>query len=279
MSKMKKQNTEEKDDFGLVRIPIDDLELWELNPNEEDPDKFNLLAQEIVEDNERIEDMDQPLIVVRHPNKPGKYIVFAGNHRLMVMKLKGATSAISKIKDWDEKTAMEKAVKRNLVQGRLNEAKFTRLVNEYTKRNAVDVSMAPNRFGFLKQAEFYKHYRSAKDKAMNESARKAKEEAKEEVQRVKNLQFLVNKLFREYGDTLEQNFMFFLYGEKLHLMLEMDQEAAKSVKQLTDYCFENKVNVNDVMKRVLAPGMSDLENIVAMMKGEADVRSESEKVQ
>lgn len=260
----------EVDDLGFKRIAVDDVEFWDLNPNEEDPDTFNLLVSEIKEDNANPEDMDQPLVVIPHPEKKDKFIVMSGNHRLKAVKLLGAQSVLCRIKDWDEKTAIEKAVRRNLVSGKLNEAKFTKMVNQYTKRHKVDVSEAPGRLGFVKEAEFYKHYKRAKDKAIKHAEDKAKGQAKEELNKIENLSFILNKLFREYGDTLENQFMFFTFGNKLHLMVHMDGELSAMMDQVTEAAVENGIDVNRVLKAILAPGVEGMEDLLSKVKNKEE---------
>lgn len=250
----------------FIRLSMDVLETWQLNPNDEDADTFNQLVEEIKEDNENPEDMDQPLIVVPKKGEEGKFIVYSGNHRLKALKMLGAETVICKIKDWDEKTAFEKAFKRNNLVGKWNDAKMTRAVNHYARENKMDIDKIPHRLGFVKDAEFFKHYKSEKKKALDKAGDKAKEKAKDELNKVENLTFILNKLFHEYGETLENEFMFFTYGAKLHLMVQMDEAVQHFMEKITDAAIENGLDVNQILSPILEDGVDTLDGVLLKAK-------------
>lgn len=264
----KKEVDEPKEDVSeIVRLSVDDIDLWAGNPNEEDQETFNMLVQDIREENTKPDEMDQPLIVIKNEEKSGRYIVMSGNHRYKAVRLLGAQTVKCVVKEWDEKTAVERSIRRNMISGKLNQAKFTKLVNDHVRKHKLEVSELPRRFGFTKQADFFKNYRTEKDKALKEAEKEAKGKSKEELKPVENLQFLINKMFREYGDTLDQRYMFFMFGNKLHLMAMIDEEVDVMLGKITQHCFDNKVDISSILKKVMSKGMEMLEDITAEMKG------------
>lgn len=255
---------------SVVDIAVGDIDHWEMNPNEQDTASFNILLEKIKTNYDSPEEMDQALHVIKNPDEPGKYIVMSGNHRLKAVKYSGGKTVKCRIMDWDVKTATEEAISDNLIGGKLSQSKFTTLVNWYSKKFDVSMDEIPTKFGFVKETDFYKNYKKQKEKALEEVEKKAKEKAKGEIQRVENLSYILNKLFREYGETLDSQFMFFNWGSKLHLMVEMDEDMKEMMDQITDFTFDNKVDINSVLRALLKDGIEKIDSLTAHLKADKE---------
>jgi hypothetical protein len=93
--------------------------------------------------------------------------------------------------------------------------------------------------GFTRQDAFNKVYETAKQSLPPEMAEKL-DELKDELRTVDDLSLVLNRLFTEYGETLENHFMFFSFGGKQHIMVEMRQPGAWGrISRFARWCHEN----------------------------------------
>jgi len=247
-------------------MPIELIDAWAMNPNEQDTHTFNLLVKKIKEQYADPETMDQAIHVCPNPESRGRFIVFSGNHRLKAVKFLGGVRIQATLFFWPLQKVIEEAVSDNLVKGSTNSEKFTKLVNWYANKWKVSVEDIAPKWGFQKEAEFYKNYKRAQTEQLKKLDDQIKTESKDKLQKIENLSFVLNKLFREYGSTLDQEFMFFMFGDKLHMMVWMDAELQQSVKRIGDFAFENKVDVSLLFRRIVAESIEKLDQLAAELK-------------
>lgn len=67
-----------------VDLKLEDLDLADWNPNEQDAQTFNKLVEQMRE----VGCLEYP-VVIPHPRKPGKYLVVSGNHRVKAAGWRG----------------------------------------------------------------------------------------------------------------------------------------------------------------------------------------------
>ena len=247
-------------------ISVDVVDHWILNPNEQDTHTFNLLVKKIKEQYANPETMDQAIHICPNPEIDGRFINFSGNHRLKAVKFLGGVRIQATLFFWPLQKVIEEAVSDNLVKGSTNSEKFTKLVNWYANKWKVSVEDIAPKWGFQKEAEFYKNYKRAQTEQLKKLDDQIKTESKDKLQKIENLSFVLNKLFREYGSTLDQEFMFFMFGDKLHMMVWMDAELQQSVKRIGDFAFENKVDVSLLFRRIVAESIEKLDQLAAELK-------------
>ena len=65
---------------------------------------------------------------------------------------------------------------------------------------------------------------------------------------------ILNKLFAEFGDTVQNSYMFFTYGTKLHLMVMMSPTFRKAIDILSQYCSNKNTDINDVLEKIVDEG-------------------------
>jgi hypothetical protein len=246
---MTMQNTAKVD---TTPIPLDQLHPFPGNPNEEDAITFNNLVDEIDQDG-----FDQPLIVVPAANilGPGAtgYVVVSGNHRYKALQTQGKFDAVDcVIKDWDAEKAKIKVVRRNLLSGDLNAKKFTAFVDGistgYTQDQLADA------MGFASVEDFTKIYQKELEE-QNERGKEGAADARNEMNLIDGLSLILNRLLREYGQTVAYSFMFFLYGSKIHLCIQANTKLKRLLEIITKRCVEDGLDINLALTGLLGVGI------------------------
>lgn len=231
----------------IVNIQTDRLHPDDMNANEQSPETFNGLTQEIGSD-----EFDEPLQVCEcscEKIEGAHYVISGGEHRWKAARYHGMKELPCVIKPWDEQTRRLKMVARNLRRGELNDRKFTKLVewlkNEDPQKTQAELALA---LGFDNEAEYLRHLLVKEDKAQEQSwLKEAMGAAGDEVDAVAGLTDVLNHIFSEYGDTVPQSFLFFSYKGKTHLMLLMNEAMFDEVQKVVDMLRASGKNMNDVM--------------------------------
>jgi ParB/RepB/Spo0J family partition protein len=217
-------------------VAIDLIHGNEWNPNVMKDKEFDRLVQEIEESG-----MIDPIQVV--PNGD-EYRIIGGHHRHSACKLLGY-EAIPAIVLTDEKwqnVGLQKleTVRLNIIKGSLNPEKFLSLYHdvaaEYGDEAVADL------MGFTDEAVFNKMVnqtkQSMKDAGLPEDALRDFDEAiegiDEELRTVDNLSEILHRIFRKYGDTVDLHFMYFDWGGKKHLYVEVSAKGFKEVERMMD---------------------------------------------
>jgi len=225
----------------LKKIKIDDLLPTEENPNVMKDNKFNSLVKAIEEVG-----YDQPIKVWWNEEKK-KYEIVKGNHRYWALKLKGEIEIDCIIGEYPNRDLMLKdMVRDNTVKGELDPVKFTELYQKIADKYGQDITK--EMFAFLEENEIKRLIKQVK-KELPDDLKQKLEEAKEEIKSIDDLSFILNKLFNEYGDTLQFNFMIFKYSKwEESCYIKANKDNWKKIKEIAQYCKDNKKNINEVIK-------------------------------
>lgn len=216
------------------------------NPNHMPNGTFSELVGEIEK-----EGFDQPIIVIPHPTETGKWLIVDGEHRYKAKKVLGdAKIAVVVKKDWDEVKAKLETVRRNVLRGDLDSAKFSSLVNSIALQHNVFMESMPKLMGFADDAAFNAYYKKEKEK-VDDRVTAMVQETKKEVQLVDNVSFLLQEIFTQSGDTVQQSFMSFFHQNRLQLLLQMGPELSAEVARLDKTLRRNQKDINDVLVGVL----------------------------
>lgn len=223
----------------LVRIPemiaIGRIHPNSWNPNFEQATTFNKLVAEIEEDG-----FDQPLQVVEIKLGESDFIetwtekhyrIIGGEHRYKAAIILGMAELPCVIyEDWDEKLQKLKTVRRNLLSGELDSAKFTKLVNSL--RVELPLEALPDLFGFKDVDEFNKFYvaeKAAKEALFLDGIL---DESRKERYAVDSVSDIIGNILRECGETLDQDYLFFSYKGAVLTVVLCDAPCSKAVKDL-----------------------------------------------
>lgn len=255
----------------LVMIPVRDLFPNSWNPQEMTEAEEAQLEREILEDG-----FDEPLLVVPHAKKEGKFTIIAGEHRWNVAKKIKMPKLPCFVKDaWDEESVqMAKTVRRNVIRGSLDAAKFSKLTNLLAKRENKAISEMPDVFG-MDQRRFERVFieeESKKRDAMNQAMGGGREDRG----MIGDISFTLNEIFDKYGDTAPQGFMFFMYGGEMHLLVRMDDELSGQVEDLVEFFRAQNAEVVEFFKEIIGDGLAAArEEVVAVLNR---VRGEDEEI-
>ena len=233
-----------------THLPIVDLHPFPGNPNEQDALTFASLLEEIA-----VDGFDEPLAVVPRtkmiPGEPG-YVVVSGNHRLKALKQLGYTSVDCVIHhDWDLETCKIKVVKRNMMRGETDPAKFTKIVDElqgFTHDQLCDM------MAFKDIDHFASLYESKSEPKIPVDEAGAQYE-----NLIDGLSLILNQLFSEYGDTVPHGYLYFMWGKAHHLAVMASPRTKKLVNAIARSCEEQGKDINEALANILTAGMEALE--------------------
>lgn len=238
-------------------IPVELLEVNELNPNEMSPAQFNLLYDNI----ERMGIVDA--IMVR-PVEGGKYRVVGGAHRLEVAKLLDFTEVPCTIVDHEDFTEDEEKfqlVRMNIVRGQMTPEKFLKLyeslTEEYTQEALQDA------FGFIEESEFRKMIKDV-SKGIPNSMKEEFKEAIKEVRTIDDLARVLNELFMKNGDALDYGYMILDAGKNKNVWVRTTDKTYKSIMDVAKICRKEKRTLDAIIGGLL----------VKLAKGELDTHLE-----
>lgn len=244
---------------GAREVSIEDVVLNSWNPNQMSDATFSELVSEIEK-----EGFDVPVIVIPHPQEQGKWMVVDGEHRFKAMKVLGHKLIPIVVKpEWDQLKAKIETVRRNVLKGDLDRAKFTSLVKSISDDYKVDVGQIPRMMGFGDEAEFNRYF--LKEKKRQESqTQEILEDTKKEVQIVDNVSFLLSEIFSQHGETLSQSFLFFMHKDRMHLMIQMSNDTYKRVDRLAKALKRNETDINEALGKALDLVLPELEKASAV---------------
>lgn len=207
-----------------IELPLDVIEPDPRNPNVMSEDKFTRLVERIEEHG-----FDEPIQVIEHPEKEGKYLIVGGEHRYKSAKLLGLTTIPAVVKETldDETTRYQELIARNINRGDLDEAKFNKLIDHVNSLNTAPLTPEElsKSMGFCDVKELQKHIRKEKDNT-EKAVEKAKEATKsgKNTQIIDNVSYALNEILNKYGDTAPKGYIFFCYKNRMHLIVQCDKD-------------------------------------------------------
>ena len=250
-----------KSSFELKVLSVDLLEPNEWNPQEQSEATFNRLREEI-----RNVGFIDPIEVI--PLDTGKYRILGGEHRWRAAMAEGMTE-VPVISLTDKKWAdvdLQKftSVRVNVLKGDLNPEKFAKLYNQMADKYGAEALQGL--MGFTNAKGFQKLlggiHKGIKKSLGDEAAKKFEEGAKE-TKTVEELSHLMQDMFAQYGDTLDQNFMVFSHGKKQHLFIAMSAQTKRAMEKVTEYCKMTKEDINEIMAPIILKCAKEAEKKMA----------------
>lgn len=218
------------------------------NPNEQDDATFNDLVQSIQTDGWTV-----PVQVVEIATDA--YEIVSGEHRWRAAKVLQCKvpAIVLPAEQFDQDRRDWALVKDNMLKGKLNPEKFTRLYSKLVQKYDADV--LKTLMGFTSEDAFRKVFRETKA-GLSPEMQAALEESKEEIKTIDDLSRVLNKLFIEHGETLPSNMMVFSFGGRDVLWIRAEKELWKLVKGMADKVAEDGLDMAAVMFTALQHGQS-----------------------
>ena len=227
-----------------VMLPVEQLEISKLNPNEMSDAEFNLLY-----DNIRRTGMTDPILVRKM--SATSYRIIGGAHRFKVaqlMEFKEVPCTVVDAKDFTEDEEKYQMVRHNVIHGKLSPQKFLQLYESLSKKYSEEV--AAESFGFVSVEEFKRLIKSTADSLPPEMQEQFKEAAKE-LKTIDDLAKLLNHLFSTYGDTLPFGYMIFDFGGKESVWLRLETKARVNFDKIAANCKKNSKAADHVIAGLL----------------------------
>lgn len=233
----------------------DDIEPNDYNPNEMSDRVFEELSADIGE-----EELDQPVVVRPHPEKEGKFIIVDGEHRWKASKVKKLSKVPVSIREYSEQEAMIKTVRRNLIHGDLNPAKFNALLMRLDSKGITPEKA--RELMAMETRQFDKVF-AGKTDTTAEKAEKLIEGADKGVQLtafVANLSQMVRDIITNCGDTIDKGFIAFSFKGQTHLMVSMDKDLQKVVAEFVSSVKEDGLTQAQVSAKIATTMKTFLES-------------------
>lgn len=232
-------------DMQVQWLEVDDLVPNAENPNEQDDATFNALVQSI-----RTEGWTQPVQAVWDDAR-GKYEIVAGEHRwraARVLQCKVPTIPLPP-EDFDRDRRDWNLVKDNMLRGKMNPETFTRLYTRLSKR--YDDEVLKTLMGFTSEDAFKRVFKTV-ERSLPPGLQEALAGAKDEIKTIDDLSAVLNRLFRDHGETLDANYMVFSWGTKEVLWIRCDSDLWKMANASVEASRDTGESATDLMKRALA---------------------------
>lgn len=249
------------DEFNKL-IPVNRLIPAPWNPNRMSDKVFQKLVRNIKEDG-FLQTMEVvPLTgefrkkyVPEDQDDGGEFwLIVGGHHRWDAAKLLDMEMVPVVIKkDWDEDMAKFKNVALNMIRGRLDPDRFTRLYMDMAEKYGDE--LVREQMALVEEKAFKSLIKDVKD-GLPEPMKKQLESREDEIHNTDDLQRVLAEMFSKHGDTLPFSYMVFTYGGKSHLWVQTDRITKARLDELTQWCYDNEVDINRVFAAFLRGGMT-----------------------
>jgi len=207
----------DKDVTEVVSIPIERIKPNKWNPNVMSSDVFNALVENIKEIG-----FVEPIMVVPDTEVEGDFIVISGEHRWESCKVLDYKTIPCIVRDsFDEDMMKFQTVRMNVLKGKWDPVRFTQLFDTMAEKYGEELTK--DLMKFVDDKSFREVYMAVKRELPKDMQDKL-ESSRTEIKTVDDLSRILNELFSKFGNTLDQNFMIFTYGGKVHLWVLMDQK-------------------------------------------------------
>lgn len=215
------------------------------NPNEMDEREFNGLVASIEQ-----EDWVQPMASVV-PLGDGTFEIVGGHHRKYAAVVMGRDRGpcwVLDPKKFDQDRRDWNLVKQNVLHGKLNPEKFSKMYDRLAKTYDAEVMQAL--MGFTNEDAFQKVYRNVRD-SLPDDLKDALDSVKDEIKTIDDLSLVLNRLFAQFGETLPSNMMVFSWGGKEVLWIRCSEATWTYAKQLADEVAAEKGDMDAVLGAAL----------------------------
>jgi len=236
---------------GAQMIAVSNLTPNSWNPNVQRDEVFNSLCEEIEKDG-----FDEPIIAV--PIGGERYRIVNGEHRYHAAKILGLSEVPVVIKEnWTEEEQKIKTVRRNMLKGELDKDKFNQLIQGVADKTGKDVEEIARQA--VISPDHVKKYLEKQKEMVTGVTDQIMEETRHEISTIDDLSLTLRSIIDEYGDTIPNDFLYFLFKNKMHMMVRLDDELKNMMDRMSVGLKQNNMNVRDFLKKVLASGLSEIE--------------------
>ena len=252
--------------YEIRELSLDLIDPNPWNPNEQDDKTFDVLVEEM-DDEEGVGYIDLIQVVPQYEpwGTPGRYRIIGGEHRWRGLKVLGEETADAVVlidPKWEDEDLQKFVTMRlNSLKGKINPQKFMALYEDLAERyEAEDMQRHMAVTDDAEWQSMTKDVRKQLEAALDgaggdpEKKKKALEEfdkVSKEVKTVEDLSNILNRIFTEYGSTLDSNFMWFTFGGQKHINIMFDKKDFKLVSQVMDAITAKGRQADDAFKEMM----------------------------
>lgn len=253
-------------------ILVDKIVPNDWNANEQDNKSFDLLVEDIAETGF----IDSVTVV---PLEDGNYRLIGGEHRWRAAKALGEAeipALILRGDKWKHEDLQKfTTVKMNIIKGKLNPQKFAALYNEMAEKYGTD--QLKKLFGFTNEAALQKVLKgvvAGAKKSLPKEMHKDLEERSKNAKTAEDIGVIVQELFAEYGDTMNQSYMILSHGGQEHVYVRMNDDLRKAIDKVMIYCDYTRSDINNVLSEIVREGVGQKAEKLAVVADEDDNEDE-----
>jgi ParB-like chromosome segregation protein Spo0J len=247
----------------IVFLPVGEIADNWWNPNSETAERFNALFESIMDvgfveniqvvpicpELQEVMTKEEDRAAVAGLMKQGKkWLVVQGSHRFEAARIAGSDkireipAVVLQPTDVSKMKAL--SVRMNVIKGRIDPVKFTKLFDELSREQAE--SVVKEMMGVATGGEFERLYQSVK-KTLPPELQKELEKTKAELRTIDDLGRVLNELFARFGSDLDYSFMSFTWGGKVHTMVRLRKDAATVLASVKEMCRQRQIDMNDLL--------------------------------
>jgi BMFP domain-containing protein YqiC len=230
----------------IVYIPIELIDEPEWNPNEQDPATFNELVKNIKEIGIR-----EPVLVCPRTEEgmTERFHSISGSHRVKAGRVAGVAEVPCIVeKGFDVDMQKFQNMRFNLIKGKIDPLKFTRLFDELAGKYGEEVTR--QMMAFIDKAAFEQLYQNVRG-SLPKEMQGALDKSRKEIKTIDGLAAILNEMFGKYGDTLAKSYMIFSFGGQSHLWIVMDEANKKIADTMKRTAIETGKDINDVFREMI----------------------------
>lgn len=253
--------------YEIKEIQMDLIDPNPWNPNEQDDKTFDILVEEMDTEGAGVGYIDLIQVVPQTDawGVAGRYRIIGGEHRWRGLRVLGHESVECVVlvdPKWEDEDLQKFVTMRlNALKGKLNPKKFMALYEDLADRYAAEdmqrhMAVVDDDEWKSMTKDVRKQLEAALDGAGADDEKKKKaledfDKVAKEVKTVDDLSNILNKIFTEYGDTLDLNFMWFSFGGKKHLHISMQASDWKLAEQIVEKSKEKQRPIDEIFVEMM----------------------------
>lgn len=269
-----------RDEFQMadLRGEVVDLPLEDLAPNDWNPQKMNKKEFDLLCDSMRDGMIDPIQVVPVKDREDGKqFLILGGQHRFEAAAsmcwetIPALVITDTKYQDGDVQRFC--TMRMNTIHGHIDPEKFVAMYDQLAQK--YEAESLQKLMGFADNAEWTKLVggvkESLKDSGLPKEMVKEFSEVVSEMQSVDDLSKVLENLFKKHGEDLKWSFMVFTFGNQDHVYVQCEADVFKMVQRLTQVVKEERVNINEVLRKILTDVEIDFDEFKKVETGDTGV--------